>query len=152
MKQYRSWTKLTVVTDNATHLIAALSVRKGPSNDAPDFIPAVSQAVGNLRIGRLLADGAYDAEENHRFCREELGVSETVIPVNSRGFSRLPHGRYRKRMARRFPRRVSGQRWQVESVISRMKRRLGEALRSRTESTRQAECCFRVLTHDIMIL
>ncbi len=152
MKQYRRWTKLTMATDNATHLIAGLSVRRGPGNDSPDFLPTVIQAVGHLPIDRLLADAAYDAEEHHRYCRQELGIRQTVIPVNGRGCVRVPHGRYRRKMAKHFPRRVFGQRWQVESVISRLKRRLGEALRSRTEPSRLAECCFRVLTHDLMIL
>jgi len=152
MKQYRRWTKLTMVTDNATHLIAGLSVRQGPSNDAPDFLPTLRQAVGHLPIDQLLADGAYDAEEHHRCCRRELGIRHTVIPVNDRGFRRPPHGRYRRQMAKRFPRHVFGQRWQVESVISRMKRRLGSDLRSRTEDSRLVECCVRVLTHDLMIL
>jgi hypothetical protein len=141
-----------MVTDNATHLIAALSVRKGPSNDGPDLIPAVRQAVVHLPIATLLGDGGFDAEKNHRVCRQELGIRRTVIAVNTRGAKSPPPTPYRRSMATRFPRTVYRQRWQVESVFSRLKRRLGSALRARGEDTRYAECCVRVITHDIMIL
>src|SRR5262249_38977542 len=73
MKHFRRFPKLTIVSHHASHLIAALQVRYGPCNDAPDFIPAVTQAVRCLPIHRLFGDGAYDAERHHRVCREELG-------------------------------------------------------------------------------
>jgi transposase len=55
-------------------------------------------------------------------------------------------------MRRRFFKRVYGQRWQVESAISRHKRRLGSALRARFWSAQKTECLLRVLTHNLMIL
>ena len=60
--------------------------------------------------------------------------------------------RYRNQVKKRFPKRKYRQRWQVESVFSRMKRRLGYALRARDEQARKAECLFRVLTYNLMIL
>ncbi len=44
------------------------------------------------------------------------------------------------------------QRWQVESAFSRHKRRLGAALRARTDLAQEQECWLRVLTHNIMLL
>ena len=61
-------------------------------------------------------------------------------------------GRYRREMKKSFPKRNYRQRWQVESVVSRMKRHLGNALRARDEQARAAECLFRVLTYNLMIL
>jgi hypothetical protein len=40
----------------------------------------------------------------------------------------------------------------VESVISRNKRLLGSALRSRSDAAQARECLLRVLTHNLMIL
>ena len=34
---------------------------------------------------RVLADAAFDAEDHHRYAREELGVRSTVIPIDPRG-------------------------------------------------------------------
>jgi len=110
---------------------------------------------------RVLADAAFDAEEHHRYCREDLGVRATVIPLNRRNRGRKwPTTTYRRQMARRFRkkprgsrhRRVYGQRWQAESAFSRHKRRLGSALGARSDGAREREGRLRVLTHNLMLL
>jgi hypothetical protein len=152
-QRYRRWTKLTLVCHNASHLIAAGFVSTGPSNDCPYLMPAVSQAVTNLPIDQLLGDAGYDAEANHKFCRQHLGIRSTVIAINSRyNKGGQLTGHYRNQMKNNFPKRKFGQRWQVESVMSRMKRRLGYALRGRTNESRSAECGLRVLTYNLMLL
>lgn len=161
-KRYRmrKWPKLTLVAHTASHLIAAAVLSTGPSQDCPLFEPAMVRASWNLDVDRLLADGGYDSEANHRVAREGLGVRSTVINLNRRGkgAGRKPSPRkwaatpYRRQMYRRFHRRKYGQRWQAESVISRLKRRLGSALRSRSDESRDRESQLRVFTHNLMIL
>lgn len=156
----RKWPKLTLVAHTASHLIAAAVLSTGPSQDCPLFEPAMVRASWNLDVDRLLADGGYDSEANHRVAREGLGVRSTVINLNRRGkgAGRKPSPRkwaatpYRRQMYRRFHRRKYGQRWQAESVISRLKRRLGSALRGRSEPSRERESHLRVFTHNLMIL
>lgn len=148
----RKYSKLTLVCHTRSHLIASALSTVGPSYDAPLFAPALLKASWNLPIDRLLGDGAFDAESNHRLGREGLGIRSTVIPLNRRGRRTWPRQRYRRQMARCFHRRKYGQRWQAESVISRVKRRLGSALRARTDEARQRESNLKVFTHDLMIL
>ena len=151
MKRYRSYPKLTILCHNSTHMIAGATVRAGPSNDCPDLPPVVRQAARHIQIEALYADAAYDCEAHHRLCREELSIARTVIPINDRGRpGSVPRTPYRAEMKERFA--PAGQRWQVESVISRMKRRLGSSLTARTDASRTHECHLRVLTHDLMIL
>lgn len=152
-KQYRRFPKLTWVVHHATHLLAASRLRYGPCQDAPDFLPAVTQAVGHLRIHRLFGDGAYDAESHHRVSQETLGIRSTIIPLNPRrSHQRTPKTPYRRRLHRRFPQQLYRRRWHAESAISQHKRRLGSALHSRTQKQREAECRLRALTHNLMIL
>jgi len=155
----RKFPKLTIVCDTQSHLIAAALAGVGPSYDVELFGPAMVLASANLKVDRLLADAGYDSEANHRLARETLGVRSTVIALNRCGrrkhrFGRrpLPNGKYRRQMARRFHKRKYGQRWQVESVISRIKRRLGAALRGRSDDSRQRESNLRILTHNLMLL
>ena len=157
----RLWTKLTAVCDTQSHFLAGATVSLGPANDSPQLVPAVAQASLAVAWDRVLADAAFDSEENHRLCREELGVRSTVIPLNRRNRGRKrPKTRYRRQMVRRFRkrprksryRRVYGQRWQAESAFSRHKRRLGSALRGKSEASRERECYLRVLTHNLMLL
>jgi Transposase DDE domain len=157
----RLWTKLTVATHTASHFFAGASVSPGPSNDSPQLPRVMAQASLVVAWDRVLADAAFDGEENHRYCREDLRVRATVIPLNRRGRGRKwPKTRYRRQMVRRFRRkprgsrhrRVYGQRWQAESAYSRHKRRLGSALGGRSDESRERECYLRVLTHDLMLL
>jgi hypothetical protein len=144
--------KITFVCETKTHLIAACIVTRGPSNDSPQFAPAMRQASRFVHFDRLLADAAYDGEHNHRLCREQLGIRSTVIDLNPRRIRKYPQGKYRRQMKKHFPKRKYKQRYQAESVISRNKRLLGSALRSRSERSREGECFLRILTHDLMIL
>ncbi len=148
-----TWTKLTVACDTASHFFPAATVTLGPSNDSPQFRPAMHQASLAVTWHRVLADTAFDSEENHRLCREELHVRSTAIPINRRNQGRKwPKTRYRRQMKKRFPRHKYGQRWQAESAFSRHKRLLGSALRGRSDASRERECYLRVLTHNIMLL
>ena len=157
----RLWTKLTVACDTASHFFAGATVATGPSNDSPQFTPVMAQAALAVTWDRVLADAAFDAEDHHRYCREDLGVRATVIPLNPRGQGRKwPKTTYRRQMVKRFRkkpkgsrhRRVYGQRWQAESAFSRHKRRLGSALGGRSDGSRERECYLRLLTHDLMLL
>jgi Transposase DDE domain len=157
----RLWTKLALACDTASHFLTGAAVSLGPANDAPLFRPVMAQASLAVSYDRVLADCAFDSEEIHRYCREDLGVRSTVIPLNRRNRGRKwPRTRYRRQMVRRFRkrpkgsrhRRVFGQRWQAESAISRHKRLLGSALRGKSDASRRRECFLRVLTHNLMLL
>jgi hypothetical protein len=157
----RLWTKLTVAADTSSHFLAGATVAAGPSNDSPQLRRVMAQASLVVTWDRVLADAAFDSEEHHRYCREDLGVRSTVIPLNRRGQGRKwPKTAYRRQMVRRFRRkprgsthrRVSGQRRQAESAFSRHKRRLGSSLGGRSDESRGRECYLRVLTHNLMLL
>jgi len=152
-EKYRRWTKLTVVCENQSHLLASAVVSTGPSTDCHYLKPAVAQAVSNVAIDTLLADSGYDAEYNHQLCREEFGIRSTVIQVNDRNL-KYGHtgGKHRRRMKQRFPAASYRKRWHIESVFSRFKRRLGNALTARTNESRTSECLLRVLTYNLMIV
>jgi hypothetical protein len=147
------WPKLTIVCHTRSHLLAGAATSRGPSQDSPDFFPAVYQAGCQLHWHRLLADAGYDAEHNHRLCRDVMGMKSSLIALNKRGTgSKWPQSKYRRQMKHRSHREGFGQRWQVESAISRNKRLLGSALRSRSHEAQARECLLRVLTHNLMIL
>jgi hypothetical protein len=156
----RTYTKLTVACDTASHFLAGATVAAGPTNDSPQFTPVMALAALAVPGDRVLADAAFDSEAHRRFAREELGVRSTVIPVNARGHAGPPAGRYRGRMARRFrpkpegsrSKRVYGQRWAVESAFSRHKRRLGSGLGGKSDASREREGFLRVLTRNLMLL
>lgn len=147
----RNWPKITVVCDTQTHLIASCIVTRGPSYDFGLFEEAVGEAYKQVRFKRMLADGGYDSEANHRIAREIFGM-ETIIKLNLRGFDKQPKGKHRRETKEKFDKKIYNNRWQIESVFSRNKRLLGSALQNRTEVSRERECLLRVLTHNLMII
>lgn len=56
------------------------------------------------------------------------------------------------RFAKRQDHALYGQRWQIETVNSMIKRNLGSALRAHSTVHRRHELLLRVLTHNIMLL
>jgi hypothetical protein len=129
----------------------------GPCQDSPQFPEVVIPASEQVLIGELLGDKGYDAEHNHRLCREELGIERTFIPTRrrsrlSRQQRKWPDTPYRREMRSSFDREAYGQRWQAESAFSQHKRRFGPALRARSWPMQQNEIRLRVLTHNLTLL
>lgn len=156
----KRWPKLTVVIDTRTHTALSAGVTRGPTQDAPHLLPTVRAAVKTTRIDTLLGDAGYDAEDNHATCRTRLGIRSTVIALNWRGSRTWPRAKYRRQMVRRFRkkpkgsryRRVYGQRWQVESAFSRLKRRLGASVTATRWVNQKTEILLKLLTYNLMIL
>jgi Transposase DDE domain len=149
------------VLETASHLFLSAHVSKGPSQGSPQFKPAARDAAARCAIDTLLGDSGYDAEHNHAYARQRLGVRSSVIALNRRKWGRKwPQTRYRRQMVKRFRkrprrsryRRVYGQRWQSESGWSRNKRLLGSALRARKWANQKNEILLRVVTHNLMLL
>jgi len=157
MRAGRRWqrshfVKLTIVCDTRSQFILAAHVSRGPSNDSPQFPLCIPPAAGRLRLRRVLGDAAYDNEDHHRLCRETLRIPESIIPARQRNTKRWPQAPYRRQMKKAFPKERYGQRWQVESSISRLKRRITSSLMSRTWSNQVAEALLIVLTYDLMMV
>ena len=149
----RAWPKLTVVLHTGSHLILGAVSGLGPSQDSPDFTPAMRQATALVAIDIALGDAGYDAERNHRLCHEDLDIRQTVIRINRRNTGRRwPKTPYRRAMRHRFPKPLYHQRWHVESGFSQHKRRLGSALTARNTAAQNRELVLRVLTHNLMLL
>ena len=77
------------------------------------------------------------------------------MPATSGRPSRqLPKAKHRRRMKTQWERykKRYGQRWQVETTISMLKRLLGSALRARHHWSRCREILLRVITLNVMIL
>ncbi|WP_414699006.1 transposase [Oligoflexus sp.] len=149
---WHRYPKLNIVCLSKTHLWAGMIVTMGPTNDSPAFAPAMREASRHIHFDRVLADAAYDSEANHCVCRKELGIKSSVIPARKRNSRKWPTTKFRRQMKLHFPTRIYRQRWQVESAISRHKRRLGVALISRSWPAQIREAQLRTLTHNLMIV
>jgi hypothetical protein len=150
---YAMYPKVVFVVDCRSHMILSAVPGRGPGSDLVQFGEALAQAVRRARIGTLLADADFDAEWVHRGVRSH-GIRTIIPPERGRPTDQPPSGRWRRRMKRRFGqyKRKYGQRWQVETVNSMLKRRLGSALRARHYDSQCRETILRAITHNVMIV
>jgi hypothetical protein len=152
-RTYARFPKAVFVADCASHMILSAVPGRGPATDLVQFGRAFSQAARRARIDVLLADADFDAEWLHVAVRSH-GVRTIIPPTRGRPTDKPPSGRWRRVMKERFARlkRTYGQSWQVETVNSMIKRRLGSALRARVEANQFREIILRAITHNVMIV
>ena len=140
-------------------MVFLLHKPNGWSINKPDPVEArqtLHEALKHQRFCSLLGDAGYESEGFHSLCRDALGI-RSIIPTADRGRPRHDgkprpvRGRYRKLMKHRFPKKTYGQRWQIETVFSMLKRNMGAALRARSYHSQNREIRLRVLTHNLAI-
>jgi hypothetical protein len=152
-RTYAHFPKVVFVVDCDSHMILSAVPGQGPATDLVLFGRAFTQAVRRARITTLLADADFDAEWLHNAVRSH-GIRTIIPPKRGRPSSKSPAGRWRRFMKRNFARLKLkyGQRWQVETVNSMIKRRLGSALRARIKANQFREIILRAITHNVMIV
>jgi len=151
---YTRYPKLELLCDCRTHIILSAIPTLGPRPDTDRLVPLLfaplSRGVG---IDCGLFDAGYDSERNHFVARQCCHV-RSVIPARigkpPKDPNRPPDGRWRALMRLRRDSRY-GQRWQVEAVVSMIKRRQGGYVLNRSTAARFREMSLKVLTHNIMI-
>jgi hypothetical protein len=148
--------KLSIAVDSGSHVILAAKARIGNGSDAPDFDDLLYDAWRRRTVAVVVADAGYDSEANHRIARQDMNVRSIIALGIGRPTSKLPSGRWRRYMAKRFKRKADrklyAQRSQSETAHSMMKRNQSSALRSRTPERQKKEMMLKVLVHNIALL
>ena len=152
MMTYTRYPKVGIIVDCASHLILSGVPSRGPYPDIVHFEKAVLEAQKHASLQTLIADAGYDSEKAHRFAREEHNIT-TIIPARiGRPTTKSPSGKYRSLMATAFDKLTYGQRWQVETVNSMIKRHLGSFMRARTYWAQCREIMLRLFVHNVMVV
>jgi hypothetical protein len=149
---YRRYPKLGVVCDTVSHFCLSARASQGPRPDFGDFRPLLVAAQDRAGIRAVAADAGFDSEANHALARDELGIQSLIPAQHGRPGRGEPTGRYRKQMKRHLNESRYGQRWQVETVNSMIKRLSGDVVNARTYWRRCRLLLLKVLTHNITIL
>ena len=149
---YKTFPKLALLCDCSNHLILAAIPERGPGPDITHFELIVRQAHGRVRVQTLYADAGYDAEWVHVAAREILEVRTIIPPKIGRATDKPPSGHYRRLMSQRLHRTCYGQRWQVETTVSMIKRRLGSAVNAHSYWAQCRALMLKAVAHNILIL
>ena len=149
---YRRFPKAGILCDCASHMILAVVPGHGPGPDSKHYRTALDEARRRVRIATLAADAGYDSEWSHEYARHECGIRSLIPPLIGRPTDKPPSGYWRRQMKARLHTTRYGQRWQVETVNSMLKRLLDSALRARKRWNQYREIVLRSLALNVMIL
>lgn len=151
-KARRRWVKVSLVVVCGLLFPTGMVLGWGPSSDKSDA-PALLEKSFDVPLDalpqKLYGDAGYDADWIHAYCREEHGVEAIIKPATCRSDGTLG-GTYRSKMTKaKLKRSGYGNRWQIESFFSGLKRTTGSALSARKDITLQHEAAFRVLAYTL---
>ena len=151
---YSRFAKLEAAVDCRSHLLLAVLVGRGPRPDVNRFMPLLEATLANVRPEAGLADVGFDSEFNHRYARDRHGVRSFMPAKHGRPTAKPPSGRYRRQMKQRLNNHYGsyGQRWQVETSISMVKRRVTFLVNARTSWTKCRELLLVAVTYNFMLL
>jgi hypothetical protein len=149
---YKRFPKLAVICDCRTHLILSVVTTRGPSVDVNQFRRPLDRAARHVPIRHLLADAGYDSEANHTYARETHHIQTTIPARAGRPTGKLPKTKYRRRMATTLDKKKYGQRAQVETVFSMIKRNFTDCLSARSYWPQCRDMVLLALTHNFAII
>ena len=149
---YTRFPKVGIVCDITNHLVLAGIPERGPKFDRTHYRSALKEATKQKTIDTLLADAGYDGEANHVHAHETYGIRTIMPPLIGRNPQAMPKTKYRRLMRTHWPKQLYGKRWQVETVMSMLKRNFGSALRARSYWSQCREIMLRLFAHNVMIV
>ena len=153
-RRRRSWRRLHIGVDAETGQILASELTSSDVDDGSQVGPLLEQIPGPL--ASFVGDGAYDQAGIYATVAQRHPDAEVIVPPRSTAVlsddveatptqrdrhlqSIAAHGRIGWQKRSGYTRRAL-----VESVISRLKRVIGDALRSRTDRRRTTEVAIAV--------
>jgi hypothetical protein len=150
--RFTRYPKIGLLVEIKSHMILSFVTTRGPGTDSTHFKTILDALPQSITIEHLLADAGYDKEDNHIYAREVLGMKTSIPPTRGTPPKDLPRKYYRRLMATDFDHGAYKQRWQVETVISMIKRNIGYVIKSKTQPAQNAEMALMAITHNLMIL
>lgn len=148
------WTKAHIACGVKTNIIAAVRILDQHAADGPQFEGLVKEVSNGFSVGEVYADSAYLSAADVELVFG-LDAEPFILPKsNTTGgigglFGRMVH--YFQFQQEEF-RRHYHQRSNVESAFSMVKRKLGEHVRSKTETAMANEVLCKFLVHNLCVL
>lgn len=155
-RKQRRFPKLWAVVQAASHLCLGMVPGTGPTPDDGQFHRVAREAHQRHAFPALAGDIGFDGEEHQKFLHNKLGVIGIIPPERGRPRTKSTKttrtGFFRNFIHDHWPAHLYGQRWQVETFFSMLKRLLDSFLRAMNWHAMHREMCLKVLTLNLMII
>ena len=149
---------MSIGADVLKQIICNIKVRRAPTrHDNIDFRPLITRiskikplSVVVKPLSVVVADKAYDSEDNHVMVREKLRGFSVISPRHERDVPKWKtRGKYRKEMKRGYSKILYNQRNKDETIVPVIKRLFGEHISSRLIRMQNREVTFRCITYTL---
>lgn len=148
------WVKVHLMCGVKTNIVTAVEIGKPFSGDSPFFPKMVKSTAQNFKISEIAADKSYDS----RKCVEAvyktggtpfIALRETATGGVGGAYRQMYHFFMYKRdeFLAHYHKRSN-----VETTFSMIKRKFGDALRSKTDTAMLNETLAKILCHNIVVL
>lgn len=154
-RKKRKFPKFWAVVSAARHVCLAMIPGIGPSPDDPKFHRVAADAHARHPFKALAADVGFDGEGHQRYLYEKLGVIGIIPPERGRprkSNKNRRSGFFRSFIHQHWPKKLYGQRWQIETFFSMLKRLLDSFLRAMNWRSQHREMCLKCLTLNFMLI
>lgn len=151
------WLKVHVCVGTRTHIVTRAIVTDANGADAVQFEPLLRQtAEAGFAVRGIMADKAYSSRLNHDVAADVGATAYIPFKSNASGNSKGSSmwrkayhffNLHREEFEERYHRRSN-----VESVFSAIKRKFGEALKSKNRVAQENELLCKILAYNITVL
>jgi len=151
-KKKAEWVKCHIMTGVKTNVVCACEITD--AGDAPTYKQLATTTATNFRIDEVSADKGYLSFENMEFTQELGAVPYFAFKVNSRGENgpsiwQKMHAMFtlnRDDYLKKYHLRSN-----VESTFSAIKRKFGDAVRSKTDVACKNEVLAKIVAHNVVV-
>ena len=148
------WVKAHIACGVKTNIVTAIRILDKNAADAPQFVPLVTETARTFAIGEVSADKAYTSLQNFEAVAACDGTAFLAFKQNATGakgglfekmfhFFKFKQDEYMSHYHKRS---------NVESTFSMMKRKFGDAVRSKSDVAMVNEVLCKVLAHNLCVL
>lgn len=154
VKEWHDWVKLQAMCGVKTNIVTSVEVLETDGHDAPYLPGLVRQTAEAFTINDVTADKGYSSVDAHDAVAAAGGTPFIAFKSVATGWSGGEFGRmfhYFNFRRDEFLKHYH-QRSNIESTFSAIKRKFGDALRSKTKAAMVNEVLFKVLCFNISVL
>lgn len=148
------WVKCHIACGVKTNIVTAVRILDKDAADSPQFVPLVKETADGFTIGEVSADKAYGSLANFEAIAGHGGTGFIAFKENTTGavgghFEKAFHYFSFKRdeYLQHYHKRSN-----VESTFSMVKRKFGDAVRSKTDTAMVNEVLCKLLAHNLCVL
>ena len=158
--RWRNFRKCHAVCGVKTNIITSVDITEGYTNDQTKFIPLAEDTARNFKIREFSADKGYLSTKNYNLIGELGGKAFIPFKKNATGKTRICGVRkdiyrnafmffqkHREEFLNKYHKRSN-----IESCFSMIKRKFGNNVRCKKETSQDNEILAKVLAHNICIL